>query len=201
MKPRIVVLNGSLGGKSGNTGTVLALLVQELAPRADVEEVTLSESYQLAHVLDQIGKSQGLVIATGTYWDSWGSPLQRFLEESTDHEATDTWLGKPVATLVTMHSVGGKEVLSRLQGVLSTLGCLIPPMSGLTYSLANHLALKGDRSPFHDDLWQLPDLKVIASNLLMAIDHYGNRPGSSQLPPWTSWPVDSGDPRRKWFSV
>lgn len=194
--PRIIVLNGSLGGSSGNTGAVLSLLVKELAGRAEVHEVSLSESYDLSQVLEQISKSQGVVVATGTYWDSWGSPLQRFLEDATDHEASDTWLGKPAAVLVTMHSVGGKEVLSRLQGVLGTLGCLIPPMSGLTYSLANHLALKGERSPFHDDLWQLPDLKVIASNLLAA-----SALSASAGAAWTSWPVDSGDPRRKWFSV
>jgi hypothetical protein len=113
------------------------------------------------------------------------------LEDATEFEASDLWLGKPASVVVTMHSVGGKEVLSRLQGVLSTLGALIPPMSGMTYSMASHLALKTPPSPFQEDLWQLRDFEILSHNLKTAL---GLRPK------WRSWPVDEGDARRRWFT-
>ena len=131
-------------------------------------------------------RARGFIFATGTYWDSWGSPLQRFFEESTSLEGGAVWLGKPAATLVTMHSVGGKGVLSRLQGVLSTLGVLIPPMSGLAYSQANHLALQSGGDA---DFWRVEDLEVVAHNLLAALKL---REG------WRSWPVES-DFQSRWF--
>ena len=90
----------------------------------------------------QLEKSQGFVFVTGTYWDSWGSPLQKFLENVTDLEGSPAFLGKPAIVMVLNHSVGGKGVLSRLQGVLSTLGCLIPPMSGIVYSWVTEQLLK-----------------------------------------------------------
>ena len=159
-----------------------------------------------AALRDLIVGSDGLVFATGTYWDSWGSPLQRFLEQATALEAEGAFLGKPAAVLVTMHSVGGKGVLSRLQGVLSTLGCLIPPMSGLVYSLATQVATRmterlaaghGDAdaaaaAAHLDDFWHLDELEVVAHNLLEALA--GGRD-------YHSWRVDGGDPRRRWLTT
>jgi hypothetical protein len=66
-----------------------------------------------------------------------------------------------------MHSVGGKGVVSRLQGVLSTLGCLIPPMSGMAYSYANQTALSVPGA-LAADLWSLEDVDIIAWNVLTA---------------------------------
>ena len=40
-----------------------------------------------------LAEADGFVFATGTYWDSWGSPLQKFLEETTAFEGTSVWLG------------------------------------------------------------------------------------------------------------
>jgi hypothetical protein len=97
------------------------------------------------------------------------------------------------AAVVTMHSVGGKEVLSRLQGVLSTLGLLIPPMSAMTYSLAGHVAARSDDpayASFRDDFWQQEDLEVIGHNLLEAAS--GGRS-------WKSWNVDRTDAARLWI--
>lgn len=189
-KPAILVINGSLGGRSGNTSGFLEFLREDLRHRARVREVVLAEKRPRTNLKRVVASSDGFIFATGTYWDSWGSPMQAFLEESTEWEGSSVWLGKPAAVVVTMHSVGGKEVLSRLQGVLSTLGCLIPPMSGMCYSLSNHLALESPASGFNDDLWQPADLSVISLNLLAAVAR------SSQ---WVSWPTDKKDPRRRWL--
>ena len=189
--PVVTVLNGGIGGAGGNTAVILEELAGVLRGRAEVFLVNLERGFDKAEVRAQITRSAGLVFGTGTYWDSWGSPLQKFLEEVTDWEGGAEWLGKPAAVIVTMHSVGGKGVLSRLQGVLSTLGCAIPPMSGLVCSMVNQLALDGERTEFHDDLWSREDLKIVGENLLVAIGGGEN---------WTKWSVDAQTPRRLWVS-
>jgi len=191
MKPQITVINGSLGGENGNTGVLLRQLSSQLTSRASLRSLHLVEATPASSFAEVIEQSAGFIFGTGTYWDSWGSPLQKFLEEATEFEATQFWLGKPAAVIVTMHSVGGKEVLSRLQGVLSTLGLLLPPMSGLVYSLATHLALQTKQDAFQSDFWQLSDLGIIANNLMAAID--------SPKPEWKTWPVDTEDPKRPWL--
>jgi chromate reductase len=190
LTPRITLLDGSLGGADGNTAAIAARLVGHLAPRASVRTVHLRDASDAAALAQLLGDSAGFVFTTGTYWDSWGSPMQRFLETATDLEASDVWLGKPAAVVVTMHAVGGKEVLSRLQGVLCTLGLMLPPMSGFVYSLANHLALEGPAREGQDDLWRLDDLAIVAHNLLEALA--GGRD-------FRAWPVDRTDPRRRWI--
>lgn len=195
--PTLALLNGNPAGDSGNTAAVLARLSAGLAGRATLRLVHLADPTWTDAALHQlIGESDGLVFATGTYWDSWGSPLQRFLEQATVLEAGPALLGKPAAVVVTMHSGGGEAVLSRLQGVLGTLGCLIPPMSGLVYSRAGQLATElatqhgpAEAAAHLDDLWQLAELDVVAHNLLQAIA--GGRD-------YRSWRVDGGDARRRW---
>lgn len=189
---RIVILDGSLGGSGGNTDAVLAALVAHLAPLSQTEIIRLSAQPLFEPELeDSLRRADGFVFASGTYWDSWGSPLQRFFEQSTHLEVSDVWLGKPAAAVVTMHSVGGKGVLSRLQGVLSTLGLMIPPMTGIAYSLACHLALAGAAmDPELADFWQLGDLEVVAHNLLQAAR--GQRA-------WRPWLVDSRPAGRRWM--
>ena len=202
-KPAILMINGSLGGEHGNTAALEEYLLRSLFPHASCERLFLADIAARGDFGDwsllpeKIAKSDGFVFTSGTYWDSWGSPLQQFLERSTDFEGSSLWLGKPAAVIVTMHSVGGKSVLSRLQGVLSTLGLQIPPMSGMVYSLANHWALRASQDQgFGGDLWRPEDLEVVAKNLLEALRTHQNFGPSSR---WTSWPVDSGDPRRRWF--
>lgn len=191
MPSKITVINGSLGGESGNTWAVVGHLLRHLSPKAEVTSIHLSHGVEMTTLEDRLAEANGFVFATGTYWDSWGSPLQQFLENITRHEGTSLWLGKPAAVIVTMHSVGGKGVLSRLQGVLSTLGLLIPPMSGIVYSLSNHLALQTISERFDSDLWQLEDLSVVAQNLMIAAE--------SRRSDWKAWPVDRQDPKRTWI--
>jgi chromate reductase len=117
--------------------------------------------------------------------------MQKLLEDMTPLEATSALLGKPAAVFVLMHSVGGKSVLSRLQGVLSTMGLTIPPMSGMVYSLVTELALKGNTS-HAKDFWQIEDAELILENLLR---------GCEVQVPWEAWPVDRKDARRRWLQI
>lgn len=189
--PTITLVNGSLGGASGNTAALMEPMLHRLRREARVEELHLAtDTRSIGELAPLLERSDGFLFATGTYWDSWGSPLQRFLEASTPLEAGPVWLGKPAAVVVTMHSVGGKGVLSRLQGVLSTLGLLIPPMSGMVMSLATELATSHPAAMEESaDLWTREDLDVVAQNLLEAVG--GGRA-------FTPWPVSRADPRRVW---
>lgn len=192
--PTILILNGSIQGKQGNTQKLIMQLSKDLlerSPQAVIEVVELSEVGDLTPIWiqQQFSRHDAFVFCTGTYWDSWGHPLQKLLEEMTFLEGKKEILGKPASVLVTMHSVGGKEVCSRLQGVLATMGFLIPPMSHLVYSLSNHLAQKSE-SEFALDFWSFEDLQVISHNLLSATKSRND---------FLSWAVDEKDPRRNWI--
>jgi chromate reductase len=191
-KPKIMIVNASRGGAEGNTAEVLRLAGEALKTRAAVTMVVLADT-DSEQVLKEIEKTEGLVFGTGTYWDSWSHYLQRFLEEATATEGTATWLGKPTAVFVTGHSEGGKGVLSRLQGVLATFGCLIPPMGGMVYSLANQQAIaRGGEET--EDLWSLADIDVVCRNLCEAMK-LSKRAG------WESWPVDRAGFAKLWIKV
>lgn len=185
----ILIINGSLGGATGNTSKLIFHATKYMTEHSanfdilhlDQREYDLSSKLAWAH---------GFLFTSGTYWDSWGSPMQKFLENSTQYEASDLFLGKAASVMITMHSVGGKEVLSRLQGVLNTMGLLIPPMSGLVYSLSNHLALKLNLKDFDDDFWSLDDIEIVIHNLITAI---------SKENQFRAWPIDQKDPKRSWL--
>jgi multimeric flavodoxin WrbA len=192
-RPRVLVLNGALGGKGGNTASMLERTIKILRPHADVDVVTLVDEPDVSIILPRFDAADAFLLATGVYWDSWGSPLQRFFEEATASEGTELWMGKPAAVIVTMHAVGGKAVLSRLMGVLNSFGAYVPPMSGMVYSLANQLSSRpGNGAELEDlmDLWCEEDLDVVCHNLVEAIQ--GTRR-------WKAWEVDRQDPRRQWM--
>jgi multimeric flavodoxin WrbA len=189
VKRKVLVLNGSPSGAKGNC----AEFIREIKTRIDAkfEVLHLANEKFDAAFKKKISEASAVVFVTGTYWDSWGSPLQRFLEDMTEMEASSAIMGKPCAVFVLMHSVGGKSVLSRLQGVLSTMGFLIPPMSGMVYSLVSDIALKSKTS-HAKDFWQLDDADLILENLIKACE-------LNVL--WATWPVDKKDPRRKWLKT
>lgn len=187
---RVLAIDAGLGGAPGNSAVLLDRAIALLAPHTAIDRVTLAASPDFATHRDALARADALVIATGTYWDSWSSHLQRFLEQATDTEGTALWLGKPVAVLVTAHAVGGKGVLSRLQGVLVTLGAQIPPMSGLVVTLANQLAREHGSDEDVADLWSPDDLEVVCHNLLESA-----RGGRAFI----AWPVDRRDPTRRWL--
>lgn len=194
-RPRILILNASLAGPAGNSARLLALLESHLSPHADLVRAELAgpDAFGFERLEPALRNAEAFVIATGTHWDSWSSPLQKFLEDATPAEATPLWLGKPVAVLVTEHSTGGKGVLSRLQGVLVTLGCTLPPLSGLVLSQAAQLARAGDErsAALAADFWSPEDVRVAAHNLLLA----ARQPRVA----WKTWPVDRADFHRVWL--
>lgn len=183
----ILIVNGSPSGKKGNCAKFISSVLK--TKDAKVKVVHLAENPFSKSLKSEFEKADAFVFVTGTYWDSWGSPLQKLLEDMTELEGTSAVMGKPAAVMVLMHSVGGKGILSRLQGVLSTYGCLIPPMSGMVYSLVSDIALKG-RSSHAADFWHKDDAKLILENLIKATDIKIQ---------WAEWPVDKKNPRRVWL--
>ncbi|WP_413292428.1 flavodoxin family protein [Bdellovibrio sp. HCB185ZH] len=187
---KVLILNGSPSGDQGNCAAFIAK-IRKLDKTLTYDVVHLAKSSVSSTLKKKIAACDSVIFVTGTYWDSWGSPMQRLLEEITDMEATPAIMGKPCAVMVLMHSVGGKSVLSRLQGVLSTMGFLIPPMSGMVYSLVSDIALK-NKNTHVKDFWQIEDAELILENLKAAM---------AMKVAWTTWPVDKKDPRRKWFKA
>ena len=184
----LAIVLGGLGGAEGNGARLVELAAPHLASVQTELCVLASRPGFVAHE-GALRRASGFVFVTGTYWDGWSSHLQRFLEEATPTEASALWLGKPAAIWVTAHSVGGKGVLSRLTGVLSSFGCAIPPMSGLVVTHANELARAADPEAARD-LYGPADLEIAVHNLLEAVQgthHY------------RAWDVDRGDPSRRWL--
>jgi len=189
MKPSILILNAALNGATGNTAVLLDKAGNTLQRKAVVTRFVWGELSRWDEVESLLRKADALIIGTGTHWDSWSHYLQRFLELATPSEGTAVWLGKPAGVIVTMHSVGGKGVVSRLQGVLNTFGCLIPPMSGLVYSLVNEATIKSG-AVGANDLWCLDDIGVICQNVLAAL---------KAKPRYKAWPVDRSNSSARWI--
>lgn len=195
---KILIFNGSPEGDKGNCAHLIKKnIVAGLSKSAKTEVVHLAKlkNFKSNKKLNQsIQEASGFIFVTGTYWDSWGSPLQKYLEEMTHLEGTEAYLGKPAAVVILNHSVGGKSVLSRLQGVLVTLGCLIPPMSGMVYGLNTDLVLKKSSGSFksshQDDFWSLDDLHLILENLVRSLKIEIS---------WALWPVDRKNFKKVWI--
>ena len=189
---KILVLNGSPSGKKGNSAKFIrdVLKNSHVNKHAQFEVVHLNDSPYSKSLRKSMSAADAFVFVTGTYWDSWGSPLQKLLEDMTELEGDATFMGKPAAVCVLMHSVGGKGILSRLQGVLSTFGCLIPPMSGMVYSLVSDIALSSKKSTHSADFWQKEDADLILQNLLLATELNVK---------WAEWSFDKKNPKRLWI--
>ncbi|MEQ1722683.1 MAG: NAD(P)H-dependent oxidoreductase [Pseudobdellovibrio sp.] len=194
---KILIFNSSPESEKGNCAQLIKKsILPSLAKSVKTEVVHLAKlkNYKTnKKLLKSIHQASGFIFVSGTYWDSWGSPLQQYLEEMTHLEGTQAYLGKPAAVIILNHSVGGKSVLSRLQGVLVTLGCLIPPMSGMVYGLNTDLALKNSsfaKSSHQDDFWSLDDLQLILQNLVLSL--------KIEIA-WTMWPVDRKNFKKRWL--
>lgn len=193
MPKKLLFLNGSRNGKEGQSQRIIDLIKKDYQQDWTFDELTLLHEKDKSHWKLKISAAQAFIFITGTYWDSWGSPLQYFLEESTQWETSELWLGKPAAVIVTMHSVGGKEVLSRLQGVLNTLGLTLPPLTGFAYSLAGQLALASENEHL-PDIWSLSDLSVVMKNLQIS-----SRLNEQGRPLYVTWPVDKENFEKPWL--
>jgi len=171
----VLIINGAIGGRTGNTSMLLKKIKKTILKQHDnvrVKIIQLYPTFCWNSVKRNIKKADCLIFSTGTYWDSWGSPMQQLFEKMTILEGSDYLLGKPACAIVTMHSVGGKEVCSRILGNLVSLGFMIPPFAGFAYSYADHVAHKSRTSSKRllDDVWHIEDLETLLHNLIKAAD-------------------------------
>jgi multimeric flavodoxin WrbA len=187
-----LIINGSLGGSTGNTAELLAIAEERFAPHASVSYLELCREPNMDRIVEAASSADGFLFGTGTYWDSWGSPLQRFLEMTAHTEGADLWLGKPAGAIVTAHAVGAKSVLSRLLGVMNVFGMLIPPFAGMTYTWSNEVALEHACDHLRNELWKPRDVEVVAHNVLEAMR--GTRD-------WISWSTNEGRHGEKWLTA
>ena len=190
MKKNILIINGSITGRNGNTNQIIKR-VENILLDFNLEFKTIHLNQDRYELKELLTWAHGFIFTTGTYWDNWGSPMQKFIEEMTEFEATPELLFKPASVIVSMHAFGGKEVLSRLQGILNTMGLMIPPMSGMTYGLAIQEALNRSED-FSKDFWSIDDLEVVLFNLKEALNHHCQ---------FKAWPVDKKDPTRRWINI
>ena len=188
-KKKLAVVLGGLGGAQGNGARLLEHAEECLTAIFNTQVVVLASAGGFPKHQNLLGDSDAFVFVTGTYWDSWSSHLQLFLEEATPSEMSDMWLGKPAAVWVTAHSVGGKGVCSRLQGVLSTFGLLIPPATGVVITKATELACKHAPN-LSQDFWSMGCLNVSARNLRAALD---------PNPCYVAWQLGDEDPGECWI--
>lgn len=179
LSKKILFINGGLAGDKGNTFELLNKAKVLLERKCELEWCNLEKERDYDQRLKKCLDADGFVFGTGTYWDSWSSILQDFFEQMTKTEGSEIWLGKPTSVLVTMHSVGGKSVLSRLQATLNLFGLLIPPMSGMVYSALSHEVQ--NKSNMQTEAWCLEDLEVVCHNLIESISGGSN---------WKNWLVD-----------
>lgn len=190
--PRILIVNGALGGNQGNTAELLAIAEEKLAASCDIDYLELVREPTMDRMISSVKAADALLFGTGTYWDSWGSPLQRFFEMTAHTEGQSMWVGKPAGAIVTAHAVGAKGTLSRLLGVLNVYGMLIPPFAGLAYTYANHVALDHANEHLSNELWSSKDVDVVCHNLIVAL---------AKGDDWTIWPTNSGKYGEKWLNV
>lgn len=181
---KLLIIEGGIHGRAHNCG-VLAKAIEELSPFEKTETIYLSEMTPLESTLVD---ADAWLLLTGTYWDSCGHPMQKFIEDFTHLEADHRIVGKPVGVIVLNHCVGGKSVLSRLQGVFSCMGFLIPPMTGMVIARDS---LGNEGHAVGDDSWGLEDIEVVLKNLYIA---------NNQVP-WKTWPVDRGDFEKTWIDI
>ncbi|MBM4279315.1 MAG: NAD(P)H-dependent oxidoreductase [Deltaproteobacteria bacterium] len=177
---RALLLNGSVRGADGDTAVALARARAALTAHGDeVDELVLATCEEdLDAIRARLVAADVFVFGTGTYWSSWGSPLQRFLELATPWEAGPEFVGKPAIALVTMDSVGGVDVAARLLTTLSLLGCCVPPFGTVVLSRTGQAVVD---QPGFEDVWRLDDVDVAVANLRALADVRGR---------FTAWPVE-----------
>lgn len=177
--PRIVCINGSLRGRHGNSGRVVAHLLKHGHPGAYISELCLADiGSDIAAVQEVLLAADGFIFCSGVYWNSHGSILQRFIEVATAWEATDKFWGKPASVVLTMDSVGGMEVAARLLGVLNLLGCTVPPLATVVLSRAAQVACAHGDEP---DVYTLADADILVENMVAVCN--------TDRPPLRTWPV------------
>ncbi len=176
----VLIVNAGLAGAAGNSHVVAERCCRLLEGLGVPYECLVLRNASPGQARAALERAERLVFVTGTYWGGCSSLLQQLLEELTPTEASELWLGKPAAVLVTAHQVGAQSVLFRLQGVLVTLGCLVAPLSGVVISKVGE-ALRARAPELCHDVWGLEDVATALHNLLAV----AFSPGS-----FRAWPVD-----------
>lgn len=186
----LLILNGSIQGSKGNCGLLIKNLKKKYASLFQIS-VSHLKSETRHQITKKLMNADCLLLVTGTYWESWGSPMQKFFEDFTDLEATKAFVGKPAGFIVLCHSVGGKSVLSRMQANLNLFGCLLPPFCGMELSLVAQSMLNMDRKNIHQkDLWHVDDIETILINMQTAALGRAD---------YQAWPVDKKNFRKIWL--
>jgi multimeric flavodoxin WrbA len=182
----ILIINGSLRGTAGNSYAVSKhaeqLLVNELQQQVTLLTLT-DQQPSINEMYNVLFNSDAFLVVTGVYWNNWSSPLQRFVEVTTAFENTPAFFGKPVASAITMDSVGGIEVAARLQAVFGGLGCWSPPCSTVVLSRTGQEAMAasaGNEDDPNEDVWRLDDMEIVLKNLVTAAAMPRNN--------WLAWP-------------
>jgi NAD(P)H-dependent FMN reductase len=198
MKPNLLIINGSRHATKGQSGLISRHLKNNYKNDFKFEELVLMQQKNKKIWHKKLSNADAFIFISGTYWDSWGAPLQYFFEETTAWEATDVWLGKPVAVIVSEHSTGGKHVLSTMQGVLNTLGLMIIPLGGVVISKNNTLLArqltKTKMARELEDFWGPADIAPLMQNLKQTSTL------TSRLKiKWQSWRCDRKDFSKTWL--
>jgi chromate reductase len=181
MTSQLLLLNGSVRGGAGNTARLLAHAAELLPSGWHSDTLSLAEySGSIEALVEKLLATDAILLGSGVYWGSWGSPMQRFLEVISAFELSPCFMGKPVGAALSADSVGGLDVAQRLLGAFSLMGCFVPPLSTLVVSRVGNAAAHADPAA-NADVWQLADLDVVVHNLILAR-------GSLDLP-WATWPV------------
>lgn len=178
---RLLIIEGGIHGSTRNCGQV-AIISKELSPFKVTDIFYLSEKQPTE---EQFVQADAYLFITGTYWDSCGWPLQKFIEDFTHLECDARIVGKPAGVIALCHTVGGKSVLSRLQGILSCEGFMIPPLTGMVVA-------RDSMQSNSEDSWTLADIDTVLKNLHKA---------AQIIVPWAVWPVDRGDFTKVWIDM
>lgn len=185
----VLILNAGLGGADGNSQVVANRAAELLQARGVAHEIITLRAAPPGAVPAALERAERLVFVSGTYWGGFSSLLQQLFEELTPTEASELWLGKPAAVFVTAHQVGAQSVLFRLQGVLVTFGCSLPPLSGVVISKLGE-ALRARAPEQCTDVWGLDDVETALWNLLAT----PFAPASFRV-----WPVDREHYADRWL--
>jgi NAD(P)H-dependent FMN reductase len=181
MTCQLLLLNGSVRGSTGNTARLLAHAAELLPSGWQGDMLSLAEySGSIEALVERLLAADALLVGSGVYWGSWGSPLQRFLEIISAFELSPCFMGKPVGAALSVDSVGGLDIAQRLLGAFSLMGCVVPPLSTLVVSRVGITATRADPVA-NEDVWQIADLDVVVQNLILA--------QSARAVPWATWPV------------
>ncbi len=185
-RKKILIINGSIRGEEGNSWSISNNAKEHLYKKFNLESsiLTLTDPKQSIQEISEILSSHdGFFVVSGVYWNNWSSSLQRFIEVITIFENSPIFFGKPIACAVSMDSVGGIEVASRIHATFTSLGCWSPPCSTLVLSRVGLEAIsasKGNKLDPNEDVWRLDDIEIVLNNLVTAT--------SIKNIPWVSWP-------------